>query len=143
MQKFILFKDGKPWKGFYLEIDVMNAYSQAFDELLRFEELVGKNYDYAVYRFFKRFQPAKWVKAQKGYKSLMKEYIIGDRANDEDGIVTKIEWDELSDENRKQFNKYSDRFKKRLEKMRNMNDLSVFEPEYKISNGGGGLYTID
>lgn len=137
MQKFILFQDGKPKKGFYCEIDLMNEYSRMFDQISTAAEKSkkgkdGKAQEWALYRFFKRIQPAKYIKAKRGYRSLMREYIKGENEN-EAGIVVNLDWETLSPKSKLDFNKFCRRFEKRLERL--TIDNYNFEPEEKITHG--------
>ncbi len=140
MQKFILFKNDKPYQGFYLELDLMNAYSKAFDDYLEYEYKMGKDRNYAIYRFFKKVHPAKREKKIHGYVSLMKEYVKGNPELNEAGVVLDLDWEELDDESKKLFYKFSRRFENRLKRMSEKNDPSLFEPTIPASAQPRGLY---
>ena len=145
MQKFILFNEyenrdnpKQPYQGFYCEIDLMNAYSKAFDKIL---DMVlsredGRGFEYAVTRFFKKVHPAKYEKKLRGYRSLMREYVKGGNEN-EAGIVCEIDYDELSPKNKADFRKYCSRFENRMERL-TIDDYD-FEPRFHVSRGSDNL----
>ncbi len=145
MQKFILFNEIKnrdnpkqPYQGFYCELDLMNAYSQAFDEILdkTLDREDGRAFEFAVYRFLKKVHPAKYRKKLKGYRSLKREYLKGGKEN-EAGVVVRLDYDKLSLKNKKDFEKYCSRFEKRMERL--TIDNFDFEPKYHVSRGSNNL----
>lgn len=136
--KFILFKDGKPWKGMFNEVDFINEYDNVYQEIYRKTdgkitslELVE---ELAITSFFKRFQPAIWE--SKRYRSLFKEYVKG--ANeDEASVIYGIDWDTLDAKEKAIFEFCDEQFSSLLEKL---NELKKFEkPTFGVSRGTGAL----
>ena len=138
--RYILFKDGRPWKGVFDEVDFMNQYSQAFDDTLK--EVLrrkwrGKNdYLFAVRRFFKRIQPATWDYANKCYKSLMREYVVGANA-DEAGVVLNINYEELPTASKEQFRIWEQWFRTHLKNLNAAKDFAP--PKFGVTKGSNYL----
>lgn len=138
--RYILFKDGKPWKGMFNEVDFINEYDHSFEALLREAEdricSLELAREYAITKFFKIYHPVEWDPNTKGYRSLMREYIIG--ANENEGsVVYGIDWEELDSKERSLFNFLDSEFKELLGLL---NGLQRFDqPVFGVTRGTGAL----
>lgn len=141
--KYILFKDGKPWKGMYSELDFMNEYSHVFEDILRkseerlIDERTAK--EVAIVKFFKKYQPAEWVNTTLGYRSLLSDYIKGATEN-EGSVVFDLEWDEMDRKEKSLFNFVEELFKDSLAVL---NELKKFDkPVFGVSRGTSALSVL-
>lgn len=138
--RYILFKDGKPWKGLFSELDFMNEYDHAFRNLLHemklrwpTEEIATEQ---AIVKFFRIFQPATFDSSIKGYRSLLKEYILGEN-EDEGSIVFGIDWADLDLKERSLFKYFCEEFEDLLN---GLNQAKKFDaPVFGVSRGTGAL----
>lgn len=141
--KYILFKDGQPWKGMFSELDFMNEYEHAFKKVLENAEarFGSKKFtkEFAIIKFFKEFQPVKWDSHKGGYLSLFRDYIIG--ANENEGsIVYGIDWEDMSLKERTLFEFLDKDFKCLLT---NLNKAKKWDrPVYGVTRGTGALSTL-
>lgn len=138
--KYILFKDGKPWKGMFNEVDFINEYDHTYQGLFKQveEKLINGQLaeDIAIAKFFKRFHPAMWDPSIKGYRSLLREYILG--ANEDEGsVVYGIDWEDLNLKHRCLFEFREREFGCLLD---HLNRIKRFEkPMFGVTRGTGVL----
>lgn len=137
--RYILFKDGKPWKGLFDELDFMNEYDHSFRDLLqeaqdRWPTEIAE--EQAIIKFFRTIQPAIFDSRIKGYRSLLKEYILG--ANEDEGsIVYGIDWADLDFKERSLFKYFCDEFEDLLN---GLNEIKQFDtPVFGVTRGTGAL----
>lgn len=141
--KYILFKDGNPWKGMFSELDFMNEYSQVFEKVLReTESWFGDDKlaeEFAIIKFFRTFQPVTWDYAHKCYRSLFRDYILGEKEN-EGSIVYGIEWEDMNLKERALFKFLDEQFQEHLQ---GLNIAQKFDdPIYGVSRGTGALTAL-
>lgn len=139
--RFILFKDGHPWKGLYDEVDFINEYDHAFDELRKQYDKMGIYNPEAIHEivipeFFWRYQPVKYDTTLRRFVSLLREYIIGTTV-DEASVVYGIDWENLGARERALFEWIDKWFKKTLGKMTKEEIQSV--PEFGVTRGSKNL----
>lgn len=141
--KYILFKDGKPWKGMYNELDFINEYSHTFEEILKKCESYLTNTslakEVATLKFFKKYQPAEWVSMSNGYQSLLGNYIKGE-TEDEGSVVYDLEWDDMDRKGKILFNYIEQEFKDFLNEL---NGLRKYDkPAFGVTRGTGALSVL-
>ncbi len=138
--RYILFKDGKPWKGLFDELDFMNEYDHVFRDFLHEAKLRWPTeemaIEMAITKFFRTVQPATFDSSIKGYRSLLREYILGEN-EDEGSIVYGIDWEDLDLKERSLFQYFAEEFEDLLS---GLNKAKKFEtPMFGVSRGTGAL----
>lgn len=119
MTRYIIFKNGAPWRCYFGELEFINGYSQLYDEFIEDPDkdwLSGTRLATTVDgRFFRTYQPA--VFDGKRYKSLFEDFILGNEERNEAPLVTGMEFEELLEKSQKEFWTCNERFKRRLERL--------------------------
>lgn len=139
--RYILFKDGRPWKGLFHELDLINEYEHAFEAVLSQMEKVITSpklaREQAILRFLRDYCPTAWSKQQYGgYKSLLRPFVIGNDSG-EDSVLCAFEWKDLTFKQRALFNYYSRQHEKL---MRELNNAELWEtPDFGVTRGSGLL----
>lgn len=138
--KYILFKDGKPWKGLYSELDFINEYDHAYAELCDQYREMGYDEEFeeehVIPEFFRRFGPAVFDHCKGCFCSLLRDLIIGNRDN-EGSVVIGIDWEDLSRRNQAIFAYCEVEFKDFLSNLTNEEKYAL--PEFGVSRGSGYL----
>lgn len=139
--RYILFKDGHPWKGLHDELNFINEYERAFDNLCQQYARLGFYSKEAIHEivipeFFWRYQPAKYDTNLRRFVSLLHDYIIGNNP-DEASVVYGIDWENLELRERKLFTWLENKFQKMLDNMSKEEILSI--PEFGVTRGSKNL----
>lgn len=139
--RFILFKDGSPWKGFYDEVDFINEYEKGFEDLQQeyaewglYESVLV--HEVVIPEFFWRFQPVRYEGSARRFVSLLREYIIGANPN-EGSVVYGIDWEDLGLREQGVFNFIDRHFDKILKDMPREDILRM--PKFGVGRGTKNL----
>lgn len=140
MVRFIIFKNGKPWRSYFGELEFINDYSRLYDEFMEDpgrDWLAGTKLATTLDgRFFRTYQPAVFD-SRKGYRSLFEDFILGNEERDEAPLVTGMEFDELLEKSKEEFQTCNKKFKQRLERLNREGKYD--EPMYTQRRGTSTL----
>lgn len=136
--RYILFKNERPWKGFFDELDFMNEYDRAFQNIKQtamHRWSANLSTEMAIVEFFRTIQPAIYV--SKHYRSLLGEYILGKNPG-EGSIIYGIDWLDMNLKERALFKYYEEEFSNLLNTLK-----EPIVPEYGVSRGTGALTKLN
>lgn len=140
MVRYIIFKNGRPWRSYFGELEFINGYSQLYDE---FMEDPGRDWLAGTIlattlegRFFRTYQPA-ILDTRKGYHSLFKDFILGNEEKGEAPLVASLEFDELLEKSKEEFFTCEKKFRRLL--LRLNFEQKFEEPEYTQRRGTSSL----
>lgn len=142
--RFIIFKDGCPWKGFFDEVAFINEYEKEYDALRQQYAKQGLYTPLAVHEvvipeFFRRFQPVRYDGSLRRFVSLLREYIMGSNP-EEASVVLGIDWEDLGMRERSLFEYIDKHFQRFLIRMTREEILRA--PSFGVTRGSKNLSKI-